>query len=142
MSAAKLDSGDPRAYVQLAVAVRNEIASGRLRPGQVVSITTLCRAHGHARQTGSKALQLLVADGLVFRVPGLGYHVTSDAFGRLNHLGPAAWCLCGLPDSGIISVTGNRLVRCRLKLRLATCRMVRRACAVSVAPITASWSAT
>ena len=83
MSAARLDRGDPRAYVQLAVAVRDEIAAGRLKPGQVVSITTLCRAHGHARQTGSKALQLLVAGGLVFRVPGLGYHVTSDAAGRL-----------------------------------------------------------
>jgi DNA-binding GntR family transcriptional regulator len=84
MSAAELDPGDPRAYVRLAVAVRDEIASGRLNPGQPVSITTLCQAHGHARQTGSKALQLLVADGLVFRVPGLGYHVASDAAGRLN----------------------------------------------------------
>jgi DNA-binding GntR family transcriptional regulator len=84
MSAVKLDPGDPRAYVQVAVVVRNDIASGRLKPGQPVSITTLCQAHGHARQTGSKALQLLVADGLVFRVPGLGYHVTNDAARRLN----------------------------------------------------------
>lgn len=84
MSALKLDRDDPRAYVRLAVAVRDEIKSGRLRPGQVVSITTWCRARGHARQTGSKALQLLAADGLLFRVPGLGYHVSSDAAELLN----------------------------------------------------------
>jgi DNA-binding GntR family transcriptional regulator len=44
-----------------------------------VSITTLSREHGYARQTCSKALGLLVGDGLLFRVPGLGYRVPGDA---------------------------------------------------------------
>ena len=32
----------------------------------------------HAKRA-SKAMRLLVDDGLLFRVPGLGYHVTRDA---------------------------------------------------------------
>jgi hypothetical protein len=31
--------------------------------------------HGVARQTAAKALKLLEAEGLTFRVPGLGYYV-------------------------------------------------------------------
>jgi len=43
------------------------------------SIITLTQEHGIARQTAAKALRLLEAEGLVYRVPGLGYYVTGAA---------------------------------------------------------------
>ena len=67
---------DPRAYVRIADSVRQEITAGRLQPGQPVpSITTLSQEYGVARQTAAKALRLLESEGLVYRVPGLGYYV-------------------------------------------------------------------
>jgi DNA-binding GntR family transcriptional regulator len=33
---------------------------------------------GHARQTCGKAMQLLEGEGLLIRIPGLGYYVTSN----------------------------------------------------------------
>ena len=74
------DMDDPRAYIRLAAQVRRQIADGTLRPGDPVrSITRLAQQHGHARQTCSKALQLLVHERLLFRVPGLGYYVARAA---------------------------------------------------------------
>ena len=68
---------DPRAYVRIADQVRQQITAGRLEPGQPVpSITTLTQDHGVARQTAAKALRLLESEGLVHRVPGLGYYVS------------------------------------------------------------------
>jgi DNA-binding GntR family transcriptional regulator len=68
---------DPRAYVRIADQVRQQIIAGQLEPGQPVpSITTLTQGHGVARQTAAKALQLLESEGLVYRVPGLGYYVS------------------------------------------------------------------
>ena len=67
---------DPRAYVRLANLLREDIASGALAPGQPApSITTLSQEHGLARQTVAKAFALLVDEGLVVRVPGLGYYI-------------------------------------------------------------------
>ena len=69
---------DPRAYVQIAAAVRQRITTGELAPGQPApSITALVQEHGVARQTASKALRMLETEGLVRRVPGLGYYVSS-----------------------------------------------------------------
>ncbi len=39
------------------------------------SITTLTQEHSVARQTAAKALRVLETEGLVYRVPGLGYYV-------------------------------------------------------------------
>lgn len=67
---------DPRAYVRLAGLLREDIESGALAPGQPApSITTLAQEHGLARQTVAKAFGLLLDEGLVVRVPGLGYYV-------------------------------------------------------------------
>jgi DNA-binding GntR family transcriptional regulator len=68
---------DPRAYVRIAGVVREMISSQVLPPGSPApSITMLCREHGHARQTCGRAMRLLEDEGLLHRVPGLGYHVT------------------------------------------------------------------
>ena len=73
---------DPRVYMRLANLMRQQISDGTLQPGQPTpSITTLTQEHGIARQTAAKALRLLEAEGLVYRVPGLGYYVTGAAGG-------------------------------------------------------------
>jgi DNA-binding GntR family transcriptional regulator len=70
---------DPRAYVRLAALLRRQIQDGTLATGDPVpSITTLTQEHGIARATAGKALRVLEAEGLVYRVPGLGYYVTSQ----------------------------------------------------------------
>ena len=70
------DVDDPRRYVQIAVSIRTRIEAGELKRGQPVpSITTLVQEHGVARLTAAKALRLLESEGLVHRVPGLGYYV-------------------------------------------------------------------
>lgn len=75
-----LGHDDPRAYIRLAHRLRRQVLDGTLAPGSPVpSITTLSQQYGHARQTCSRAMRLLEDDGLLFRVPGLGYHVTRDA---------------------------------------------------------------
>ncbi len=56
-----------------------QIQDGTLAPGDPVpSITTLTQEHGIARATAGKALRVLETEGLVYRVPGLGYYVTSQ----------------------------------------------------------------
>ena len=71
-----MEDDDPRLYVRIAAGIRGLIESGELAPGEPVpSITSLVQEHGVARQTASKALQLLEDEGLTRRVPGLGYFV-------------------------------------------------------------------
>src|ERR1700737_703998 len=69
------DESDPRAYMQLAAVLRKAIMSGQYPAGTATpSITTLSQDYGHARQTCSKALGVLVKEGLLIRYPGLGYY--------------------------------------------------------------------
>jgi len=73
---------DPRAYVRIAGMLREMISSQVLPPGSPApSITRLCREHGHARQTCGRAMRLLEDEGLLHRVPGLGYYVTGGNAG-------------------------------------------------------------
>ena len=73
------DETDPRAYVRLAAELRKEITAGTLAVGQPTpSITTLSQRYGYARQTCAKALRMLEDEGLLTRVPGLGYYVTAQ----------------------------------------------------------------
>jgi GntR family transcriptional regulator len=70
---------DPRAYIRVAAAVRQQIHDGTLPPGQrAPSITTLSQEYGLARPTVAKALKLLESEGLVTRYPGLGYYVAGQ----------------------------------------------------------------
>jgi DNA-binding GntR family transcriptional regulator len=88
MEAAQLDASDPRAYIRLTQRLRKQIAEGELLPGDATpSITELAEEHGHARHTCSKALRLLVDEGVVHRVPGLGYYVAGDALRVLTGSG-------------------------------------------------------
>jgi hypothetical protein len=80
----ELSQDDPRAYIRLALLVRRRISTGDLVTGFPVSITMLSQEFGHARQTCSKALQLLVDEEVLFRVPGLGYYVTKGARQKLR----------------------------------------------------------
>jgi DNA-binding GntR family transcriptional regulator len=67
---------DPRAYQRLAARIRRQISDGTLEPSRPApSITSLSQEYGHARQTCSKALRVLEGEGLLLRIPGLGYYV-------------------------------------------------------------------
>jgi DNA-binding GntR family transcriptional regulator len=69
---------DPRAYMRLAALIRQQIADGTLTRGaRLPSIAVLRRDHGHSRQTVGKAMHVLEDEGLIYRVPGLGYYVTA-----------------------------------------------------------------
>lgn len=71
---------DPRQYVRLASYLREQIASGKLAPGESVpSITVLCRQYETSRRTAGKAMQVLEKESLLLRVPGLGYFVRDPA---------------------------------------------------------------
>ena len=76
MTSAHTGLVDPRAYVRLAALVRQQITDGTLKSGQPAPpITRLSQEHGHARPTCGKALHLLEDEGLLTRIPGLGYYV-------------------------------------------------------------------
>ena len=86
---------DPRAYIRIAAVLRERITAGELAPGQATpSITRLCADHGVARQTAAHALHVLQDAGLVYQVPGLGYHVCNDILSQLartaNASGPVS----------------------------------------------------
>lgn len=67
---------EPLVYIRLASELRDRIKSGELTSGMPTpSITTLAGETGHARQTCAKALKLLEGEGLLGRVPGLGYFI-------------------------------------------------------------------
>jgi GntR family histidine utilization transcriptional repressor len=66
----------PPRYQEVKVAIRDEIADGRWRPGdRVPSESALMRRHGVSRMTVNRALRELVAEGLIRRVKGSGSFV-------------------------------------------------------------------
>lgn len=65
------------AYQALAADLREEIASGRFTPDRrMPTEAELSESYGVSRQTVRRALQDLVAEGLVFRVRGRGTYAT------------------------------------------------------------------
>jgi DNA-binding GntR family transcriptional regulator len=67
---------DPRACVRLAAVLRQQMADGTLQPGgRTPSLTRLSQEYGHAPLTCTKALRMLEGEGLLIRIPGLGYYV-------------------------------------------------------------------
>ena len=66
--------------MRLAALIRDQIANGTLAPGSSLpSIAALRRQHGHSRQTVGKAMRVLEREGLIYRVPGLGYYISQRA---------------------------------------------------------------
>jgi GntR family transcriptional regulator len=71
--------------MRLAALIREQIADGSLVPGgQLPSIAALRRQQGHSRQTVGKAMRVLESEGLIYRVPGLGYYVSCDVAATLR----------------------------------------------------------
>jgi DNA-binding GntR family transcriptional regulator len=64
--------------MRLAALIRGQIADGKLTPGaRLPAIAVLRREYRHSRQTVGKAMRVLEDEGLIHRVPGLGYYVNS-----------------------------------------------------------------
>jgi GntR family transcriptional regulator len=65
-------------YLQVAAILRARIESGELAPRQrLPSIAGLVQEYGIARTTASKALRVLVSEGLAEVVPGWGTYVVA-----------------------------------------------------------------
>jgi len=51
----------------------------QITPGErLPPIGELRRKHGHSRQTVTKAMRVLQDEGLIYRVPGLGYYAAEE----------------------------------------------------------------
>ncbi|MGW0043665.1 GntR family transcriptional regulator [Rhodococcus sp. NPDC003348] len=80
------DSGP--AYRVLSDRLRREIASGRYRGGvRLPTESELSQEHNLSRQTVRRAFQDLVAEGIVYRVPGRGTFATEPDGRYLRQLG-------------------------------------------------------
>jgi len=68
--------GDQRAWVPVANALLDRIASGAVRTGsRVPPVTSLGMESPLASGTVARAFRALAAEGVLYWVPGLGYHV-------------------------------------------------------------------
>lgn len=76
------------AYQTLSQRLRDEIAAGIYRAGvRLPTESELVAAHGVSRQTVRRAFQDLVAEGVVYRVPGRGTYATEPGRRYLRQLG-------------------------------------------------------
>jgi GntR family transcriptional regulator len=74
---------DPEApeplYEQLAGLLREEIRAGRIPPRRAIpSNRALVQEHGVARGTATRAVQILIAEGWAFAVPGRGVFAVAE----------------------------------------------------------------
>jgi DNA-binding GntR family transcriptional regulator len=76
------------AYQTLREQLRDEIAAGRYSDGvRLPTETELVARHGLSRQTVRRAFQDLVAEGVVYRVPGRGTYASEPGRRYLRQLG-------------------------------------------------------
>ncbi|MGV0790842.1 GntR family transcriptional regulator [Mycolicibacterium sp. XJ1819] len=76
------------AYQSLRDRLRDDIVAGRYRDGmRLPTETELVEAHGVSRQTVRRAFQDLVAEGVVYRVPGRGTYASEPGRRYLRQLG-------------------------------------------------------
>jgi len=69
-------SGQGRRWTEVvADALRERIGNGDLKPGSRPSIGRLCPELGVSRKTAALAFRALEAEGLLERLPGIGYVV-------------------------------------------------------------------
>jgi DNA-binding GntR family transcriptional regulator len=99
----------PPAYRALREQLRDEIAAGHYRDGtRLPTESELVARHGLSRQTVRRAFQDLVAEGVVYRVPGRGTYA-SEAGGRyLRQLGSIEDLMSLSDDTTMEVVTGLR----------------------------------
>jgi GntR family transcriptional regulator len=76
------------AYQLLSTQLRDEVAAGVYRDGlRLPTESELVTRHGVSRQTVRRAFQDLVAEGIVYRVPGRGTYANESAPRYLRQLG-------------------------------------------------------
>jgi len=76
------------AYQTLRDQIRDEIAAGQYSDGaRLPTESELVARHGLSRQTVRRAFQDLVAEGVVFRVPGRGTYASERGRRYLRQLG-------------------------------------------------------
>jgi DNA-binding GntR family transcriptional regulator len=75
--------GDPRRYVQVAAFLRDQIVADVLKAGQpmpsLAKVATIC---GVGPGSARRGMQILVDEGFVWLVHGLGYYVRRDLADR------------------------------------------------------------
>jgi DNA-binding GntR family transcriptional regulator len=68
---------DPRRYVQMLKFLRTRIEDGTYKPEELLpSIQKLSEETGFSRHTITRAMRILQDEGVVERIPGLGYGAT------------------------------------------------------------------
>jgi GntR family transcriptional regulator len=78
----------PVAYRLLADELRDQVVGGAFGDGrQLPTEDELTRGHGLSRQTVRRAMQELVAEGLIYRVPGRGTFATDSRDKYVGQLG-------------------------------------------------------
>src|ERR1700757_2281618 len=73
----------PALYLQLADDLRQSILSKRWLPGELLpSEHDLCREHGVSRGTVTRAIEILLREGLAHRRQGAGTYVSRPSMNR------------------------------------------------------------
>jgi DNA-binding GntR family transcriptional regulator len=73
-------------YVRVAASIRSRILEGEWNPGeQLPKINSIAQSYGVAQITASKAIQALVAEGLLSSARGRGTHVLQNPEARTQH---------------------------------------------------------
>jgi DNA-binding GntR family transcriptional regulator len=97
------------AYQTLREQLRDEIAEGRYRDGaRLPTESELVARHGLSRQTVRRAFQDLVAEGVVYRVPGRGTYASEAGRRYLRQLGSIEDLMSLSDDTTMEVLTGLR----------------------------------
>ena len=97
------------AYQALREQLRSEIAAGQYRDGtRLPTESELVARHGLSRQTVRRAFQDLVAEGVVYRVPGRGTYASEPGRRYLRQLGSIEDLMSLSDDTTMEVLTGLR----------------------------------
>ncbi len=97
------------AYQTLRQQLRDEIAAGLYRDGaRLPTESELVASHGLSRQTVRRAFQDLVAEGVVYRVPGRGTYASESGRRYLRQLGSIEDLMSLSEDTTMEVVSGLR----------------------------------
>ena len=97
------------AYQTLRERLRDEIAAGRYRDGvRLPTESELVSRHGLSRQTVRRAFQDLVAEGVVYRIPGRGTYASESGRRYLRQLGSIEDLMSLADDTSMEVLAGVR----------------------------------